>query len=496
MSANETKEPEKVRIVVDGVEYEAPAGGRLIHFLEQIGKDIPRFCYHPGLPVAASCRQCQVESKGKGPRPGVIVSCRERIVDGMEIETQSPAARTARRAVMEFLLLNHPLDCPICDKAGECMLQDTAYGTGQAEGRTVEPRRHLPKRRSLGDKILLDNERCILCTRCVRFFEHVTGEPQLTIVDRGDRSYLDTFLGEPLRGNYQGNIVDICPVGALTLKKFRFRSRPWFMHSTETVCGLCSRGCNITVDVRDNRILRIRPRFNAAVNSWWMCDEGRLDYDAFNMRPEDGRLAEALVRDAGETRPAELEEALEAAAAALKSGPVLALLSPFATLEEGRAFRALFEDLPGAEAGFLAPRAAAKADRILHTDEPAPNRRGLADEVGLTQWPASEPPDPRGRAVLLFGFGLDVFLPRAFREALGEACALVVHGHRAPAFGKPSVLIPARTPMEKTGTWINTDGLAQALRPALKAPVLVPEDLEVLAGLALRLPKGTMEVGV
>ncbi len=489
MSSGAEGETRMTTIKVDGVEHEAPLGGRLLDFLESIGKVVPRFCYHPGLSVAASCRQCQVESVGKGPRPGTIVSCRERIVEGMEIHTDSEAARKARAGVMEFLLLNHPLDCPICDKAGECMLQDTAYGTGQAAGRTVEPRRHLPKRKSLGDKILLDNERCILCTRCVRFFEDVCGEPQLTVVDRGDRSYLDTFLGEPLRGNYQGNIVDICPVGALTLKKFRFRSRPWFMTSTPSVCGLCSRGCNITIDVRNNRILRIRPRFHGEINRWWMCDEGRLDFDAYNMQPEEGRLAEPLIRDGEGERPAELSELLALAAEFCREGPALALLSPFATVEEGEAFRDCFAGLDGARAGFLAPGRSARADRLLHTDDPCPNRAGLSRIEGLEAVAPSEIGDCAGKTVFLSGFGLDVLLHGEARTALGRAERLIVHGHRRPGFGNPALLIPARTPAEKNGRWVNGSGIEQRIRPALRAPTLVPDDLEVFRGLAERLAR-------
>ncbi|MEZ5988503.1 MAG: 2Fe-2S iron-sulfur cluster-binding protein [Planctomycetota bacterium] len=490
------------RILVDGVEHEAPLGGRLIDFLNDLAKDVPHFCYHPGLPIDASCRQCQVESKGKSSKPGLIVACRETIVEGMEILTGSPAVEQARAAVMEFLLKNHPLDCPICDKAGECTLQDNAYRTGQDEGRTHEPRRHLPKRKDLGDKILLDNERCILCRRCIRFFDHVTGEPQLKVFSRGDRSWLGTFFDEPLTGNYQGNIVDVCPVGALTLKKFRFRSRPWFMQRTNTVCGSCSRGCNTVVETRDDEILRIRPRLTPEVNGFWMCDEGRLDYDAYNLGADDGRLVEPAVADAGGAlATATLDEAVAALARWLREGDgqAVALLSPWATLEDGAAFAALCEALGDglAAAGFFQPAPSGRGDALLRTDEDAPNCRGLR-EAGLTAIDAAslerlldeKLAAHHGRArILLSGYGLDRLLPDGIKLRAKGVGEVALHGHVLASFPFARLAIPARTPMEKAGYWVNLDGRRQYLRPALKAPASVPDDAAFLARVAAELSR-------
>ncbi|HHI80799.1 MAG TPA: hypothetical protein ENK02_12585 [Planctomycetes bacterium] len=480
-------------ILVDGKEYQAPLGGRLIDFLHSIGKEIPHFCYHQGLPVAASCRQCQIESKGKGPRPGLAVSCRETIIEGMEILTDSELVRKARAGVMEFLLINHPLDCPICDKAGECMLQDTAYATGQDRGRTHEPRRHLDKRKSLGDKILLDNERCILCTRCVRFFEAVTKEPQLTVLDRGDRSYLSTFMGDPLHGNYQGNIVDLCPVGALTLKKFRFKSRVWFLHSTETVCGLCSRGCNISVETRDNKILRIRPRHNPNINDFWMCDEGRLEFDRYNLEVTETRLPSPFYRDSqGHQVPTNLQEALDQAAPLLLRNPkVLFVLSPFATIEEGWAFKEMVETLERfglePEMGYYQPDPNAKGDEFLHTDEPAPNCKGLREEVGLKAIPPEslEGQDPTRLALIGFGFG--ELLGRACLETIAAQGPLLHLGIRSDLFPNALVRLAGWSPMEKAGHWIAACGTKQYLRPALRPPALSGDDFQLLTRLQERI---------
>ncbi len=488
-SEEQNPDPLFTSILVDGKEYQAPLGGRLIDFLHSIGKNIPHFCYHKGLPVAASCRQCQIESKGKGPRPGLAVSCRETIIEGMEILTDSEIVQKARAGVMEFLLLNHPLDCPICDKAGECMLQDTAYSTGQSRGRTQEPRKHFDKRKSLGDKILLDNERCILCTRCVRFFEAVTKDPQLTVLDRGDRSYLSTFMGDPLHGNYQGNIVDICPVGALTLKKFRFKSRVWFLHATETICGLCSKGCNISVETRDNKILRIRPRYNAEINDYWMCDEGRLMFDRYNLEVGETRLPSPFFIDEnGERIPISIEEAFKKLSPLfLRQKEILMVLSPFATIEEGWAFKELAETLEklGLEPtfGYYQPDPNAKGDEFLHTDEPAPNCKGLREEVGLKAIPPEDLENVNSKKVALFGFGFGELLDQSTLESIAAEGPMLYMGVRSDLFPAAKVQLASLSPMEKAGHWINCDGIKQFVRPALKAPVLAKDDFQLLTEL-------------
>ncbi len=485
---SEAKEIQMTKILVDGVERQAPLGARLIDYLQEIGKVIPHFCYHPGLPVDASCRQCQVESQGKSSKPGLIASCREMIVEGMDILTQSEPVDVARAGVIEFLLKNHPLDCPICDKAGECSLQDNAYETGQDQSRSHEERHHFPKRKDLGEKILLDNERCILCRRCVRFFDHVTGESQLKVFDRGDRSILGTFFDEPLHGNYQGNIVDLCPVGALTLKQFRFKSRPWFLHPTNTICGSCSKGCNTIVEVRDDKILRIRPRYNEAVNGYWMCDEGRLDFDTFNRGIEERRIEEAMVLgEDGNLQRSKTSDAVDALASALRSakGRHILLLSPWATLEEGEAFHRAVSSLDQNQmlAGFYQPRPSGKGDGLLRTDEDAPNCRGLR-EMGLTaidEASLSKVLDENlgSASVFLTGFGLNRLLPDAIKLRIKGAGQVFFHGFGLTSFPFARIALPALSPMEKTGYWVNEDGRKQYIRPALRAPKTIMEDVEL-----------------
>src|SRR5438477_884907 len=258
--------------------------------------EVPHYCYHPKLPVAGNCRMCLVEygtpalgldrkpllnpdgtpKINKSPRPAI--ACATPISSAMEIYTNTPGATEMRKAVLEFLLINHPLDCPICDQAGECKLQEYSVDYGQSQSRFVEPKVHKPKRVDLGPRIVLDDERCILCSRCVRFTKDIVGDDALGFVNRGSYSTLTHYPGKPFDNNYTLNTVDICPVGALTSKDFRFQMRVWFLKETKGLCTSCGTGCNIVIGSREEKIYRYEPRQNDAVNSCWMCDAGRLNY--------------------------------------------------------------------------------------------------------------------------------------------------------------------------------------------------------------------------
>ena len=261
-----------VTLTVDGVEVTVPSGTRVIEAAEHVGVVVPRYCYHPGIPTRpAQCRMCLVEVEG---RPKLEPSCTLQAADDMVVNTASDTARTARQSVIEFLLVNHPLDCPICDAAGQCMLQDYAYVTNQLESRVDEPKRIMGRDR-ISDDILYFADRCVICTRCVRFMRDVAEDDSLIVAQRGDKAYIDTFPGRELDNPFQGNIVDVCPVGALVHEDFVFKARSWDMDATASVCPGCPTGCNVTIDTKENQIVRVKPRHNAAVNSWWMCDYGR-----------------------------------------------------------------------------------------------------------------------------------------------------------------------------------------------------------------------------
>jgi NADH-quinone oxidoreductase subunit G len=268
------------KITVDGVMYSAQDGRTVLQALDDLGVlmngvDVPHYCWHPKLSIDGSCRLCQVEIEGF---PKLQIACNTPVKDGMVVRTDTERVRRAREGVMELLLVNHPLDCPICDKAGECKLQDYAYEYGLGHARTREPRRALKKKAELGPTIVLDQERCILCRRCVRFCREVPGTGELAVFARGDHSVLDIHEGYPLDNDYSMNVADICPVGALTTKDFRFKVRVWFLDDEPGVCTGCSNGCNVHLGVANNKVYRYVPRRNDAVNDTWICDEGRLSY--------------------------------------------------------------------------------------------------------------------------------------------------------------------------------------------------------------------------
>ncbi len=298
---------EKIKVKVDGREIGVPKtmpdpiSGKpipttMIQACEAAGVVVPHYCYHPQLPVAGNCRMCLVEfgtpalgpnrkpvlnpdgsaKIAKSPRPAI--ACATPISPGMEIYTNTPGVKQMREGVLEFLLINHPLDCPICDQAGECKLQEYSVDYGKSESRFVEPKVHKPKAVDLGPRIVLDDERCILCTRCIRFTKDIVGDDALGIVNRGSYCTLTAYPGRVFDNNYTLNTVDICPVGALTSKDFRFQMRVWFLKETQSICTSCATGCNVIVGSREGKIYRYTPRKNDAVNGPWMCDAGRLNY--------------------------------------------------------------------------------------------------------------------------------------------------------------------------------------------------------------------------
>ncbi|MGH7361308.1 MAG: 2Fe-2S iron-sulfur cluster-binding protein, partial [Candidatus Methylomirabilales bacterium] len=257
-----------------------PPGTTILEAALTAGTEIPYYCYHPGLPVEGSCRMCQVEVERS---PKLLVACATPVAEGMVVRSGGAKVEKARRAVLEFYLLNHPLDCPVCDKGGECPLQDYTMRFGPGGSRYTEPKVKRVKHRKIGPYIVFDAERCILCTRCVRFCRDVVGTGELGIVFRGAQSEIDLFPGKELENRYSGNVIDLCPVGALTSERYRFQARPWDLVKQEpSVCPGCSRGCSTVLDVRHlerkgPEILRVRPRHNPDVNGYWMCDIGRFE---------------------------------------------------------------------------------------------------------------------------------------------------------------------------------------------------------------------------
>jgi NADH-quinone oxidoreductase subunit G len=320
-----------VTFSIDGREVQAPEGAMLVDGAKYGDVEIPVFCYEPklGQPVGA-CRMCLVEIEGI---PKLQTACSTPVKDGMVVHTQTARVREAQNSVVEFLLVNHPLDCPVCDKGGECPLQDITFGWGRGISRMVEPKRHFKKPLELSPLIAIDRERCILCYRCVRFSQEVSEDYQLILHERGAHSYVGTFDAHPYVAPFSGNIIELCPVGALTSRPYRFRARPWDIEGAGTVCALCPSQCNVELTVRDERVLRVLARDHDGVDDGWLCDKGRFAYQSVH---SEERIVEPLVRDGDALRPASWERALSTAASALGKarGSVGALAGGATTNEE------------------------------------------------------------------------------------------------------------------------------------------------------------------
>jgi NADH-quinone oxidoreductase subunit G len=350
-------QPQTISFTIDDREVQAPENTMLVDAAKHGDVEIPVFCYEPklGNPVGA-CRMCLVEIEGIGK---LQTGCSTPVKDGMVVHTQSERVKEAQRSVVEFLLINHPLDCPVCDKGGECPLQDISFGWGGGISRFIEPKRHFVKPLALSPKIAIDRERCIMCYRCVRFSQEISEDYQLVLLERGAQSFVSTFDGHPYVAPFSGNIIELCPVGALTSRSYRFRARPWDIEDAGTVCTLCPAQCNVKLTVRDERVARVLSREHSEVDDGWLCDYGRFAYPALAEGIEapsaNGsgpqihvgmRVREPLLRDGGELRPVSWERALEEASVALRRAGThtAALAGAGVTNEEGFLLAKLIRD--------------------------------------------------------------------------------------------------------------------------------------------------------
>jgi NADH-quinone oxidoreductase subunit G len=493
---------------IDGTEITVPAQTSIIDAAKEAGIEIPRYCYHPGLSVVGQCRMCQVEVE---KMPKLAIACNTPVADGMVVSTKSPKVEKARRAVLEFYLLNHPLDCPICDKGGECPLQDYTLAYGPGESRSVEEKVKRVKHQVLGPHIVFDAERCILCTRCVRFCHEIPKTGELGVFSRGDRSEINLFPGKVLDNAYSGNVIDLCPVGALTSREYRFRSRPWdLVRHTESICPLCSAGCNVSLDVRHRQngeeLLRIRPRENPAVNRWWMCDEGRFTF-AYLQDPR--RLRVPLWRESGRQEEIGWESLLTRLAREVRrisgargEAQVGCIVSSRHTNEElflvRRFFREIlntphldyrvrpvqFQGADASEDGILRRTDKTANSRGAHELSILPGRDGL-DTLGMIAAAAE------GRLRALFIFDEDLvqgLADRPVRGALGRLDLLVTSSlFPTETTSLAHVVLPALGFAEKEGSFTNSQGRIQKIHRALTPPGVTRGIAEVLRDLARQL---------
>jgi NADH-quinone oxidoreductase subunit G len=491
-----------VNVQVDGVWHQFPKGTRVIEACKQAGKFVPHYCYHPKLSSPGNCRMCLIEmgtpkmtpdrkpvigADGKPeigwiPRPQI--SCAQDVSEGMGIRTDSPMVRECRQGVMEFLLINHPLDCPICDQAGECKLQEFSVEYGNAGSRFLERKVKKPKSVELGPRVTLDAERCILCTRCIRFMKEVAKDDVLGIVDRGTFSSIACHPDRILDDNYSLNTVDICPVGALTSSDFRFKMRVWFLKETDTIDVNCGTGSNITIGSRENVIYRITPRENDTVNGPWMPDSHRLNFKFVN---DPKRLAQVEIRpQLGEGKPG-WQQAINVAAEALKrnAGRVAVLASGRATNEELFLTKRLAAAV-GAKVVDILPRTG-EPDGMLIAADRNPNTSGaklLGVATGKVGEIAAGIRD--GSITALIALGEDATKAGLTAEELGKLDAIVAMDILPNATtAKARVTLPSSAWCEKRGSMINLKGRLQRLNKAVVPPGSARDDWEILRDLIL-----------
>lgn len=479
-----TAAPATITITVEGRQVTVPAGTSILEAAKAAGVLIPHYCYHPGLPVAGVCRMCLVEVE-KAPK--LAPACATAAADGQVINVYSDKALEARKGVLEMLLINHPLDCPICDQAGECELQDYTFQEGRAEGRYREPKRFNPVEDFGGDVVYVAN-RCILCTRCVRFMEDVAHDPVLNVSERGDRALIGKFEGEDLTHPWAGNVIDLCPVGALLSKDSLNKARAWEMDRTASVCPNCSQGCNMMVETRDNVVVRLRPRPNDDVNKFFMCDHGRLNYRWLNRQD---RVDVPHVRNGNGMGPTDFDGALIAAAQALKGKRAFVLASPTLSNEALYLLSRLVKKTGGA--GVF---------RVPQGDEaPLPG----VDDLSLRRDRAAN-----ANGAELFGFkrsdtplaGInpgDVLI--IADEELAEitnpnpsaASAIIVIGTTLPAWAasRTVVALPVANMAEEEGTFTNLRGRVQRFSQAKAPPAFARPTWWVLADLLSALGEPT-----
>ena len=489
------------KITIDGQQVECRDGINVLQAALEAGLQVPHYCYHPGLSVVASCRLCLMQMKVPNPKTGasdwsprLVPSCQTPVREGMEVRFDAAEVEANRVRTMEFYLLNHPLDCPVCDKAGECYLQDYSEAFGNATSRMVDQKHKNPKK-DIGPRTLLYADRCVFCTRCVRFTDEISGTHELCSVNRGARSEIDVFPGLPLENPLQGNVVDLCPVGCLLDKQFLFQQRVWLMRSAPSICPGCSTGCAIHVDQNDNRIYRLRPRFNPGVNDWWMCDEGRFGtayvHDA-------QRLTHPLLRRGlGERQTPRWDEIpafvrLRLAEIARREGgaKLAALLSPFMACEEAWLLAKFIREIAAEATLVLGPIPTADADQTFPAGaapeaakftirrEKCPNRRGVEAVIANAGGPTATLAEFVARAkagaysaAWMVGGYPQAWVTKDLEGAAAKIAFIITQDLFENALTAASTLVlPACAFAERDGSFVNHAGLVQPFARAIDPP--------------------------
>ncbi len=493
------KPADLVTVNVDGKDIAVPKGTNVIEAARQLGIDIPHYCYHPKLTIVGNCRMCLIEmglpavdpatkapivdpATGKPkinwmPRPQI--GCGTNASPGLHIRTTSPLVKDCREGVMEFLLINHPLDCPICDQAGECKLQEQSTGYGRGYSRFVEQKNVKPKRSQLGPRVTLDDERCILCSRCIRFSKEIAKDDVLGFIDRGSYSTLTCYPGRKLENNYSLNTVDICPVGALTSTDFRFKMRVWFLKQTNSIDTESSVGANTVVWSREGAIYRITPRRNDEVNDTWMADSGR---ELFKAVKAADRLTAIKVNGAD----SELDIAINAATQLCKEGGVAVVGSGRSSVEEQFLTKKLADTL---KASTFLVSWVGQGDKLLVSADRNPNVRGALVTGLIKTLPAPKLTDlaaqiDAGKIRTVISVGEDLAAAGLSAVQFAKISVIYLGTHANATSAAAKVVIPTQSVFEKHGTLVNQQFRLQKFAQAVPAPVGTTDDLVVLAKLA------------
>jgi NADH-quinone oxidoreductase subunit G len=476
-------------VIVDGKEIELAPGERLngIQAAERAGIDIPRYCWHPGLSVVASCRMCLVETGTRHADTGAITmlpklvpACQTPATDNTVFVTNSEKVERSRAMVEEDLLIDHPIDCPICDKAGECYLQDYHFKYGQ-DKRRADVRPFTSRRREMGDTVTLFVDRCVMCTRCVRFTREISGTSELFVINRGSDEEIDVFPGHPLANKMSGNVVDLCPVGALGDKDFLYQQRVWFMKSHAGVCTGCSTGCSIDVEENLDRVYRLKPRTNPHVNQWWMCDEGRY---GFHYVHSDRRLTNARRRDGGGFVDIEWSDALTEIDRRFRgAGRVGAVLSPHLTVEEAYLLAKYVRQVDPQAVVALGPVPVVGEDETFKNGftihaEKCPNRRGVEEVVSHFMGRVATLDDMLSGmdggeigALWVSGGYKDHWIDAAMAERLAAVECLVVQDlFASPLLERATYQLPAAAFAEREGSYVNHADRLQRVAWAIRPP--------------------------
>ncbi len=507
-------------VIVNNKSVEIGPSERLncIQAAAKVGVEIPAYCWHPELSVVASCRMCLVEVGDTKPdgtvqmQPKLVPGCQTPAKDGTVIISDSQKVKDARKATLEYLLLNHPLDCPTCDQAGECFLQDYSFNYGRGYSRLNEPKNIKPDKEYIGDQITLFTDRCIMCTRCVRFTREISGSSELQVVSRGTHEEIDIFPGYPVNNPLAGNVVDLCPVGALCSKDFLYQQRVWWLKTASSVCPGCSTGCSIHVDQNEDTVYRLRPRPNEKSQGHFMCDEGRFGWKYTH---SDQRLISPEARTNGSVTSRDWNTVMGSVRATLKkaalagTGKVAAVLSPWMTVEEAFLLGSFLQELSAGVTLAMGPIRIIGQDHHFPKDvrgrvvepvkftiraEKCPNRVGV--EAVLTHFSGDVMPfeellrfSSAGRfsAVYLVGGDPEGWISEIQAEAFSKVETVIVQDILpSPVLKHATHVLPSGTFVEREGVFVNHKGLAQLIRRSVRGPDETRPDSRILWELSER----------